>query len=69
MEPGVPEMPAEVSDQELSLLILLDFTDDDKGDYDVEKSEFRTLESKYGCLNDQFWDTNTVSTSTFVKNK
>ena len=69
MEPGVPEMPAEVSDQELSLLILLDFTDDDKGDYDVERSEFRTLESKYGCLSDQFWDTNTVSTSTFVKNK
>ena len=69
METGVPGMPIDGNDQELSLLILLDFTDDDKGDYDVERSEFRTLESKYGCLNDQFWDRNTVSTSTFVKNK
>ena len=69
MEPGVPGMPPEVNDQELSLLILLDFTDDDKGDYDVERFEFRTLESKYGCLNDQFLDRNTVSTSTFVTNK
>lgn len=62
----MPEMPVEGNDQKLSLLILLDFTDDDKDDYDVDRSEVGTLESKYDCLNDQFLDTNTVSTSTVV---
>ena len=47
-------------DTGMSLLILLDFTDDNN-DPDAERLELRTLDAKYNCLGDEFFDTNTVS--------
>ena len=47
-------------DRIVPLLILLDFTDDNN-DPDAERLELRTLDAKYNCLGDEFFDTNTVS--------